>query len=58
MLIWIAWIRESLPVEGWVSHEIIADSYEQACERAYQRFVGTRGFHTLQIEREPVGRAA
>jgi hypothetical protein len=57
-VIWICWIRERSPVEGLVSHEITADNYEQACERAYHRFVGTQGFWTLQVEREPIEASA
>jgi hypothetical protein len=50
----VAWIRESRPVEGWVAFEITAGSYDQAVEKAQQRFQGTQNAWTLDVDREPV----
>lgn len=49
-MIWIAWIREA---RGWAAFEILANSYEEAVTLAHQRFVGTQGWRSLQVEREP-----
>lgn len=53
-MIFVAWIREHRPVEGWVAYEVTANSYDEAVEKARQRFIGTKGFYTLDVEREPV----
>lgn len=52
--IFVCWIRESRPVEGWVAYEIAANSYDEAVEKARERFRGTQNAWTLEVDREPV----
>ncbi len=58
-MVWLCWIRETRPVEGFVAHAIVADTHDEAVEKARQLFAGTRhAWATIEVEPEPISARA
>lgn len=53
-MIFLAWIRESRPVEGWTCFEVVADSYDEAVDKAREHLRGVRHGWTLDVECQSV----
>lgn len=47
-------LAETFEGDGWIAHSIEAATHAEAVEIAHARFVGTRGYHTLQVDPEPL----